>query len=280
MSIEHDPLIPIQHGVPERTIVFCIPGAGANVACFFPLASRLGSDVTVYGLQPRGLDGESEPHSSVEDAAECQLRAIRALGCEKPLHLIGHSFGGWIAFEMAAKHRSAGGSVAPLMLLDARAPTEEKDAPRHGDELATLLRLIEILEQICEQSLDLSPGDLLDRSAAERIELLRCSMATRRLVSARARPSAIEAMFRVFSTNLETTYRPSRIYPDRACMILAREEHPLTFSEPPPRAGLETWRRFAPKLEATDAPGNHMTMLAERHAGALSDIILKRWAES
>lgn len=54
-------------------------------------------------VQHRGLDGGAEPFSLVETAAQAYLDAIDKVQPEGPVHLLGHSFGGWIVFEMAAR---------------------------------------------------------------------------------------------------------------------------------------------------------------------------------
>src|SRR5690606_8611282 len=60
---EYAPLQPIQLTVSARATIFCVPGAGASIACFLQLAHALGGDVDVYGLQPRGLQRGEVPHS-------------------------------------------------------------------------------------------------------------------------------------------------------------------------------------------------------------------------
>ncbi|WP_256349730.1 thioesterase domain-containing protein, partial [Pseudomonas gingeri] len=91
----------IQTGRAGRTPIFCVPGAGDSVTGFIGLTDALGADWPLIGLQPRGLDGAGAPHSRVESAARHYLQAIEQSHSHGPLHLIGHSFGGWVAFEMA-----------------------------------------------------------------------------------------------------------------------------------------------------------------------------------
>jgi len=94
-SSDYSPLIMIQQGKQEVVPLYCIPGAGATVASFLSLTEALGEQQPIYGLQPRGLDGQCAPHMSVISAAASYVREIRKSGRTGPYQLLGHSFGGW-----------------------------------------------------------------------------------------------------------------------------------------------------------------------------------------
>ena len=76
VEAEHQPLLRIQSGRAGYAPVFCVPGAGDSVTGFVGLSEALGRDWPLFGLQPRGLDGEAVPHSQVEAAARCYLAAL------------------------------------------------------------------------------------------------------------------------------------------------------------------------------------------------------------
>ncbi|MET5019861.1 alpha/beta fold hydrolase, partial [Burkholderia pseudomallei] len=102
--------------------LFCIPGAGASVTTFSTLARHLPATVSVDGLQPRGLCGSMVPYLDVETAARAYLRRIRKAAPRGPYHLVGHSFGGGVAYEIACRLQEQGERVATLMLLDPERP--------------------------------------------------------------------------------------------------------------------------------------------------------------
>ena len=98
--------------------VFCVHGAGGNVLFYRDLSEQLGNDFSFYGLQSRGLDGVSKPHSSIEDMAKTYMQGIRAVQAKGPYHLGGYCLGGIIAYEMARLFQAEGQDVALLALLD------------------------------------------------------------------------------------------------------------------------------------------------------------------
>ena len=110
-------LVPIQTGG-ARTPFFCIHAAGGNVLEYHDLARLLGPDQPFYGLQAKGLDGQSAPHTSIKEMAAHYLKEMREIQPAGPYLLGGRSSGGTIAFEMACQLEAMGEKVALLALLD------------------------------------------------------------------------------------------------------------------------------------------------------------------
>ncbi|WP_217142904.1 non-ribosomal peptide synthetase [Streptomyces sp. AC627_RSS907] len=137
-----------------RPPLFCVhPWAGLSWP-YAGLLHSLGEDRPLYGLQARGLARAEEPPTSVGEMAEDYLARVREVQPEGPYHLLGWSFGGLVAHEMAVRLREAGEEVALLALLDAYPPDATAaaepagtDAPpsqdrTDGDVLARLLRFL------------------------------------------------------------------------------------------------------------------------------------------
>ncbi|UAA39460.1 amino acid adenylation domain-containing protein [Paraneptunicella aestuarii] len=101
--------------------MFAVPGAGGNVLPFQALAR--GVEQPLYGLQAIGLDGIEPPLNSVEETAEINIKAMKSIQPEGPYTLIGHSYGGAVAFEMSKKLLQQGDEIASLTLLDSFAPS-------------------------------------------------------------------------------------------------------------------------------------------------------------
>jgi thioesterase domain-containing protein/acyl carrier protein len=114
-------LVPIQpHG--SKPPLFCVHAAGANVLIYRPMSRHLGDDQPIYALQAQGLDGRQQPLRSVEEMATRYLKEIRAFQRDGPYYLLGASFGGLVAFEMAQQLVSQGQEVAFLGMLNTNCP--------------------------------------------------------------------------------------------------------------------------------------------------------------
>jgi len=109
-------LVPIQ---PSGSLppFFCVHAVGGNVLEYYDLAKHLGTDQPFYGLQSRGLTGDS-PDNRIEDMAAHYLKEMRKVQPAGPYFLGGRSLGGIIAYEMACRLRAHGDEVAMLALLD------------------------------------------------------------------------------------------------------------------------------------------------------------------
>lgn len=137
-------LVPIQ---PEgnRPPLFCIHGGGFNVLIYRQLSLNLGLDQPVYGLQARGLDGKTTPHSTLEDMAADYVRFIQTIQPEGPYFLGGLSSGGRIALEMAQQLSKQGQEVALLAMFDGYGPNSLELLP-------PTTRLLSILNYVLRYS--------------------------------------------------------------------------------------------------------------------------------
>ncbi|GGB36005.1 hypothetical protein GCM10011505_16840 [Tistrella bauzanensis] len=102
--------------------VFCLPPGGGTVFCYAPLVQRLAPGRPVYGLQAAGVEPGEAPHETLAQMAQAYIAAVRRVQPHGPYHLIGWSFGGHVAHEIAATLQADGETVAVLALLDTFPP--------------------------------------------------------------------------------------------------------------------------------------------------------------
>jgi len=86
------------------------------------MSRHLGDDQPVYALQARGLDGRQQPLRSVEAMATKYVAEIRAFHPDGPYYLLGASFGGLVAYEMAQQLLAEGQKIAFLGMLNTDCP--------------------------------------------------------------------------------------------------------------------------------------------------------------
>jgi amino acid adenylation domain-containing protein len=114
-------LVSIQpHGT--KPPFFCIHPVGGNVLTYYTLAEAMGTDRPFYGLQSKGLSGQQTPSTSIEAMAADYLQEIKLIQPQGPYYLGGHSFGGFVAYEMALQLEKNGEKVAVLALFDCLGP--------------------------------------------------------------------------------------------------------------------------------------------------------------
>jgi acetoacetyl-CoA synthetase len=98
--------------------VFVLHSITGSVMESSRLISRLQCTRPFYGLHARGLGGDVPPQRSVEEIAACHITEICRVQPEGPYSLIGYSFGGMVAFEIAQQLNRAGHAIELLCLLD------------------------------------------------------------------------------------------------------------------------------------------------------------------
>jgi len=113
-------LVPLKPDGDEAPL-FIVHGVGGNVINFYGLAMRIDPCQPVYGIQSQALLAGQPALLRIEDMAAYYVNEIRKIQPHGPYRLLGYSFGGAVALEMAHQLRAAGEPVAPLGMLDARA---------------------------------------------------------------------------------------------------------------------------------------------------------------
>ncbi|MDF3414227.1 KR domain-containing protein [Sulfitobacter sp. M57] len=102
--------------------LFIVAGMFGNVLNLRHLALPFASERRVFGVQARGLIGDSEPHRDVGAAARDYLAEMQRLQPEGPYLIAGYSGGGIMAYEMAQQLRDAGHAVGVLAMFDTPLP--------------------------------------------------------------------------------------------------------------------------------------------------------------
>jgi pimeloyl-ACP methyl ester carboxylesterase len=102
---------------PDGAPVVLLTGAGGNAAAWFPHVAALAGNGPVYGIDLPGDPNPSVARALMTPPANCAawLDELLAQLSDRPAHLVGFSYGGWIAMNQAIR---APARVASLTLLD------------------------------------------------------------------------------------------------------------------------------------------------------------------
>ena len=91
----------------------------SGCASFSELANRIETESPIYGIQAKGVDGLEEPFDRIEDMAQFYVEALYQQQFQAPYILIGYSFGGLVALEMAQVLSRSQRQIGLLVLVDA-----------------------------------------------------------------------------------------------------------------------------------------------------------------
>jgi amino acid adenylation domain-containing protein len=120
-SLEGEALL-LNDADPGATPIFALHMAGGGVGQYLPLGIRLQPDVAVIGV----IDAAEHSPTSIEELAARHAETIITAQPDGPINLIGYSFSGPLAFEVAQALKARGRPARKLLLVDP-APFELAD---------------------------------------------------------------------------------------------------------------------------------------------------------
>jgi acetoacetyl-CoA synthetase len=239
------PLTPGSDG-PE---MFCVAG----IHTYQALADRLAPVATMHGVF---LPVEQELFAgrrrlSVDEMAASYLSAVRERQPHGPYRLLGFSFGGVLAYEMAQQLRCAGETVALLVLLDS------------------------ILPEALTWSRPRWAWRRIKRASKRRREAVRRALASRggRPLTAAQETDALEKLRLDIYHDAIRRYRRTP-YPGSAVLLRCREQ--LAFMGDTLADSSYGWGRLVADLEVVDIPGDHLSNLQEPHVDTLASVLRAR----
>ncbi len=246
-------LVPLNGVKPTQAApLFVVAGMFGNVLNLRHLALQFADARAVYGLQARGLIGDSAPHNSIEETAKDYIAEIRQVQAHGPYLLSGFSGGGITAYEMARQLKIAGEEVAVLALLDTPLPVR----PSLNKPDKALIKITELREK--------GPRYLLEW-AQNRIAWEKSKRAghVKDTVGAQFNNTKIEAAFLQAVGQYQTPdwdgpiilLRPAL---DRRFKVSGgnwvSEAREYVFDD-------NEWKQFAPQVRVIEVPGDHDSMV-------------------
>ncbi|MEW4220038.1 non-ribosomal peptide synthetase [Rossellomorea marisflavi] len=112
-------VVPLHQAMSNQPPLFLIHPGGGGVMCYLSLAKELKQDVSIFGVQSVGYEGDCEPLKDIRSMAEKYVEEIRVVQPEGPYRLAGWSMGGTLSVEMARILEEMGEVCSFIGLIDA-----------------------------------------------------------------------------------------------------------------------------------------------------------------
>ncbi|WP_019104123.1 thioesterase domain-containing protein, partial [Chromobacterium haemolyticum] len=198
--------------------LFFAPGAGGHVPYLRALAAELPNAFSVWGME---LSGDAD---SVEATATALIADIRRVQPYGPYRLGGHSFGGWVAFEIARQLAGQGEAVDWVAVVDSLPPGPAAQSRKQDWQGGRWIAEIgNSFARLADAELVFDEGEFDALDDARRVERLR-----ERLIEAGAVPEALglaefAARVRAFIAHSLTDYAPATPYAGPLHMIVAAD---------------------------------------------------------
>lgn len=107
----------------SRPPLFCLHNIAGFVDVYTHLAEALDEDQPVYGICSPALSDPSKIPGSIEDAASSLIEHIRAIQPRGAPALVGFSWAGWLAFELARQFFEREGLSCFCAMIGSNAPS-------------------------------------------------------------------------------------------------------------------------------------------------------------
>jgi len=226
--------------------LFCLHARDGDVLQYRNLKHYFGNDQPIYGVRfTAGDDGKVL--SNVREMAAEYIRMIRAIQPSGPYRLIGHSFGGMMAYEMAYQLSLQGESIELVALLDAGSPRVYMGRP-------------------AKQRIGISWGKFQGISPKAWGNYLAAQI-EKELFRIRRRLGLVKATARDILQVAADSYSPQG-YAGEVVLFRAAEETEWLSDDSDHSLG---WKQYVQgRLHVVQVPGDHATHLLEPHVQVLA----------
>ena len=250
--------------------VFFLPGLSGTTLEQHALLRRLETPRPVYALEAPGVAAAQQPRDRVQEIAAAYIDAVRRVQPAGAYALIGYSFGGLVAYEMARQFTAAGEWMEQVALLDTA--IHPRFLP-FGMRLRLRFGQLRLIRQGMRGRRIPVALRYLAREACNLIARTRVRFGRSSALSfgdALKVPSHMQRVRDACGAAF-IAYRPPRYAGEvllvRASDRTARDADPLPI-----------WCRLAARVEVEDIPGAHHALIEEPAVGRVADALARRLA--
>ncbi|MBW5480457.1 amino acid adenylation domain-containing protein [Streptomyces bambusae] len=256
----------------SRPPLFCVHPAAGIGWTYSGLLRHLGPDIPLYALQSRALSDPTALGADLVWTAADYVRQIRSVQPSGPYHLLGWSYGGGAAHEMAVQLQAAGERVDLLAVLDGYPATGRPGesarrayAPEDPEVLRELLDSIGIgIGTGVGTGIGTGPA-----AGAPTPEEFAAAVAGEGSPLEGLSPSAVAALPAVFARNSETAGAISGgTFQGELLFFLATEDRPAGRPDP------LVWQRYVDgPVTVHEVPSTHGAMLQGHALDAIGPVL-------
>lgn len=247
-----------------RRPLFTFHPAGGPTSVYLPLTQMLPAGQAVYGMERLDAVG------TMEAKAASYISLMRDLQPKGPYHLLGWSFGGCLAYEVARQLVESGQSIGFLGLIDTILPAALPDVDSPQLLLDRFGRFAQYIEQTYGCRLDLPYDELAATPDDQQIDVVMRLVAEAGLDMS---PGIME--------HQRTSYLDARVgeryvplpYDGHVVLYRAREAQALTTALDPRYLRSESdlgWAPLCRSLEIVPVEGDHLSLIDPPHVTTIA----------
>ncbi|MER7690931.1 SDR family NAD(P)-dependent oxidoreductase [Streptomyces sp. NPDC097610] len=253
----------------ERPPLFTFHPAGGPTSVYLPLTGLLPAEQPVYGLE------RVDELSTMQEKAARYRTLIRDIQSEGPYHLLGWSFGGCLAYEVALQLREEGQDIGFLGLIDTILPPVLPEPESREFLLERFGRFAEYIEKTYGHRLDLPYEELAATPDDQQIDVVMRLVAEAGLDMS---PGIME--------HQRTSYIDARVgeryvpRPQEGHVVLYRAKQPqqLTAALDPRYLRQDAdlgWAPLCHTLEIVPVDGDHLSVIDPPHVQTIAQHVTR-----
>ncbi|MCA9304819.1 MAG: AMP-binding protein [Phycisphaerales bacterium] len=247
--------IPMKNG--HARAVYMLPGVGGHPLGFGAMITHINTDARVLGVQLPGLDGKTDLLKNIPELAAYIIDRMSIKPSDPAPDMVGYSFGGALAFEIALRLQTLGHKSGVLVLLDSH--------NLNGlDKKSTPGLLLEHLLSVLGKGEVNGPRYLIDKLRGRGVSS----------TTAMTKDTGDPAIDRMIRTNRRAVvdYKPDGIYRGPITLIRARQPEWLRYHRDDGNNGWARWTKPG-NIRVINLDVRHMSLLQQANASSLGGVI-------
>jgi thioesterase domain-containing protein len=261
-ELDLDRLVPLR-GKGGRPPLYCVHAISGSAYSYAGLARLLPPEQPVLAFEAPGFEGEREPVDDLPALSVEYAEILRHVQPEGGYRLLGWSFGGALAFDLAQRLTAADLEVRDVILVDTGLPWVEEPPPEREIQRRFLLDLTGIAGVGGERVDEVMAGlpEYVDPART-----FACAEAAGLIAD--LDPDMLEERYAVFRAHLCAlfAFEVSTTYDGPVLHILAEDSDPEYMR----------WGKVATDVTEVVVPGGHHSIWHDRQLPRLAEVVRER----